>query len=175
MGSGQPDGRAPSCRQSTSAYGAPQQPARTAVEGSSRILEEKHMDLTTTNIWLGILAVVSLVEFLMILVGGFLAYRVYRQVTTTLETLERVHVAPLRARVDLILDEVQRVTDKVRHAQDSVSEAFRHVAGTGSVVADAVKSKTWPIVGIIQAIRSAAGTVMRNGRKNHRDNPYGSM
>jgi uncharacterized protein YoxC len=132
------------------------------------------MDLTTTNLWLAILAVVSVLEFLMILVAGVLAFRVYRQVTRALENVERLHIAPLRARVDLILDEVQRVTDKVKYAQESVSDAFRHVAGTGSVVADVVRSKTWPIVGIIQAIKSAAATVGRNGRRD-RDNPYGPM
>jgi hypothetical protein len=133
------------------------------------------MDLTTTNTWLGILAVVGLLEFLMILGAGFFAYRLYRQMTTAIQNLERMHVAPLRTRVDLILDEVQRITDKVKHAQESVSDAFRHVAGTGSVVADAVKSRTWPIVGIIQAIKSAAATVMKNGRKDHRDSQYGPM
>jgi hypothetical protein len=133
------------------------------------------MDLTTTNTWLAIMAVVGLLEFLMILVAGFFAFRLYRQVTTTIENVERMHIAPLRARIETVLDEVQRMTDKVKHAQESVSDAFRHVAGTGSVVADAVKSKTWPIIGIIQAIKSATATVMKNGRKDHRDSPYGPM
>jgi uncharacterized protein YoxC len=131
--------------------------------------------LTTTNVWLGILAVVSVLEFLMIVVAGFLAYQMYKRVTTTLETIERVHVAPLRARVDGILDEVQAVTDKVKHAQESVGDALRQVAGTGSMVAGAVKSKTWPIIGIIQGLKTAANAVMKNGRKDHRDTAYGPM
>jgi uncharacterized protein YoxC len=131
--------------------------------------------LTTTNVWLGILAVVSVLEFLMIVVAGFLAYQMYKRVTTTLETIERVHVAPLRARVDGILDEVQAVTDKVKHAQESIGDALRQVAGTGSMVAGAVKSKTWPIIGIIQGLKTAANAVMKNGRKDHRDTAYGPM
>jgi uncharacterized protein YoxC len=133
------------------------------------------MDLTTTNVWLGILAVISLLEFLMIVAAGVMAYQMYRRVMTTIETVERVHVAPLRARVDAILDEVQNVTDKVKHAQESVSDAFRHMAGTGSTVASAVRSKTWPIIGIIQGLRTAANAVMKNGEKNHRDTAYGPM
>jgi methyl-accepting chemotaxis protein len=131
--------------------------------------------LTTTNVWLGILAVVSVLEFFMIVAAGVLAYQMYKRVMTTIETVERVHVAPLRARVDAILDEVQTVTDKVRHAQESVSDALRHVAGTGSVVAGAVRSKTWPIIGIIQGLKTAANTVMKNGKKSHRDTAYGPM
>ncbi|HKY22822.1 MAG TPA: hypothetical protein VJM31_16530 [Vicinamibacterales bacterium] len=121
-------------------------------------------NLTTTNTWLGILAVVSLLEFLMILIAGVFAFKMYKQVMTTVETVERVHIAPLHARVDGILDEVQAVTNKMKHAQESVSDALRHVAGTGSLVAGAMKSKTWPILGIIQGLKSAASTVMKNGR-----------
>jgi hypothetical protein len=128
--------------------------------------------LTTTNVWLGILATISLLEFLMIVAAGFFAYQMYKRVTTAIETVERVHVAPLRARVDDLLDEVQAVTDKVKYAQESVTDILRHVAGTGSMVAGAVRLKTWPIIGIIQGLKTAANTViaantvMKNGKKD---------
>jgi phage-related protein len=120
--------------------------------------------LTTTNVWLGILAIVSLLEFLMIAAAGLLAFNMYKRVMTTIETVERVHIAPLHARVDGILDEVQAVTNKVKHAQDSVGDALRHVVGTGSMVAGAMKSKTWPIIGVLQGLKSVATTVMGNGK-----------
>ena len=101
----------------------------------------------------------------MVCAAGIFAYRMYQRAMTTLETVERVHIAPLRARVDAMLDQVQTVVDKVKHAQESVSDAFRHVTGTGSTVADAVKSKTWPIIGIIQGLKSAAASVIRNGEQ----------
>jgi len=124
-------------------------------------------NLTTTNVWLGILAVVSLLEFLMIVAAGVFAYQMYKRVITTIETAERLHIAPLRARADSLLDEVHAVTDKVKHAQESVGDALRQVVGTGSMVAGAVKSKSWPIIGIIQALKTAANTVMKNGKKDH--------
>ena len=132
------------------------------------------MDLTMTNVWLGILAMISLIQFLMVCAAGIFAYRMYQRAMTTLETVERVHVAPLRARVDAMLDQVQTVVNKVKHTQESVSDAFRHVAGTGTAVAGAVKSKTWPIVGILQGLKSAA-TVIRNGSRERSDSPYGGM
>jgi phage-related protein len=133
------------------------------------------VDLTWTNTWLGILAVISLIQFLIMCAAVFLAYRMYQQTMTTIETIERVHVAPLRARVEALLDQVQLMTDKVRHAQESVSDALRHVTGTGSAVAGAVKSKAWPIVGIIQGIRSMASSVVGNGRHDHHDRSYGAL
>ena len=113
-------------------------------------------DLTWTNTWLGILAVISLIQFLILCVAGVFAYRMYQTTMATIETVERAHIAPLRARVDSVLDQVQQMTDKVRHAQESVSDALHHVTGTGSAVADAVKSKAWPIVGILQGLKSIA-------------------
>jgi len=132
------------------------------------------VDMTTTNVWLAILAVVSLVEFLMMCVAGFLAYRVYSKAMATMETVERVHIAPLRARADGILDEVERITVKVKNAQETVSDTFKHVAGTGNAVAWAVKSRTWPILAILQGLKSAASTI-RNGRRDHTDRSYGAM
>jgi hypothetical protein len=133
------------------------------------------VDLTWTNTWLGILAVISLIQFLALCVAGFLAYRMYQKAMTTLETVERVHIAPLRARVDGMLDQVQLMTDKVRHAQESVSDALRHVTGTGSAVAGAVKTKAWPIVGILQGLKSVANTMMGNGRHEQSDRSYRTM
>ena len=132
-------------------------------------------DLTWTNTWLGILAVISLIQFLTMCVAGFLAYRMYQKTMATIETVERVHIAPLRVRVDSLLDQVQQMTETVRHTQESISDALRHVTGTGSAVAGAVKAKAWPIVGIFQGLKSIATTMMGNGRHEHSDKPYGGM
>jgi len=132
-------------------------------------------DLTWTNTWLGILAAISLIQFLIMCVAGVLAYRMYQKAMTTIETVERVHIAPLRARVDSLLDQVQQMTEKVRYAQESISDALHHVTGTGSAVAGAVKSKAWPLIGIFQGLKSVATTMMGNGRHDHTDRPYGAM
>ena len=121
--------------------------------------------LATTNMWLAILAVVSLLEFLMICAAGLFAYKAYRQVMTVVENVERTHIAPVRARVDAMLDEVQTLVDRVRHVQASVSDAFKHVTGAGTTIAGSVKAKTWPIAGIISGIRSAAHS-FKNGKKD---------
>ena len=125
--------------------------------------------LATTNMWLAILAIVSVLEFLIICAAGFFAYQAYRQVMTVVENVERMHVAPLRARVDAMLDEVQMVVDRVKHAQVAVTDALKHVTGAGSVIAGTVKSKTWPIAGIINGIRVAAQT-LKNGKND--EPPY---
>ncbi len=130
--------------------------------------------LATTNIWLAILAVVSLLEFLMICAVGFFAYRAYRQVMTAVENIERVHVAPVRARIDSVLDEVQSMVDRVKHAQASVADAFKHMTGAGSTIADTVRARTWPIAGIISGIRSAAHSLKNGGKDDPPVARYGT-
>jgi hypothetical protein len=130
--------------------------------------------LATTNLWLAILAIVSVLEFLMICAAGIFAYRAYRQVMAIVENVERTHVAPLRARVDVMLDDVQMMIDRVKHGQAAVSDALRHITGAGSTIAGTVKSKTWPIAGIINGIRVAA-TTLKNGKKGETTLPrYGT-
>jgi hypothetical protein len=121
-------------------------------------------DLTMTNLWLAILAIVSLVEFLMILTAAFFGYRMYRHAMSTLDTIERVHVAPLRARVDLILDEVQQITGRVKYAQDSVTHLLQTAAGAGMALAGTVKARSWPFWGVINGVRVAAATLLKNGK-----------
>jgi hypothetical protein len=127
-------------------------------------------DLTMTNVWLAILAIVSLVEFLMIAAAGLFAFLAYRRMMTVVETVERVHIAPLRARVDGILDEVEIITGKVRHAQDSVTAALQTAGTAGSIIAGTVRARTWPILGVIKGVRMAANVLLhKNGRH---DQPY---
>jgi hypothetical protein len=127
-------------------------------------------DLTMTNVWLGILAVISLVEFLMIAAAGVFAYKAYKQVMSVVETVERVHIAPLRARVDAILDEVEVIAGKVKHAQDSVTAALHTATTAGSIIAGTVKSRTWPILGVIRGVRTAANALLHKDGKH--DQPY---
>jgi hypothetical protein len=130
-------------------------------------------DLTMTNVWLGILAVISVLEFLMIAAVGLFAYRAYKEMMTVVENIERVHIAPLRARVDAILDEVEIIAGKVKHAQDSVASAMNTAATVGSLFAGTVMSKTWPILSVIKGVRMAAAAILeRNGKRGTQGRPY---
>ena len=71
-------------------------------------------DLTTTNVLLGIMAAVSLLQGLAVagaLLGGFL---IYRRVMQVVSGIEERQVAPAVARVNAILDDVKEVTSTVR-------------------------------------------------------------
>ena len=70
-------------------------------------------DLTTTNVLLGIMAAVSLLEALAV-VGLFLAgFLIFRRVMQVLGRIKERQVAPAVARVNAILDDVKGVTSTV--------------------------------------------------------------
>lgn len=83
------------------------------------------MDLTTTNVLLGIMAAVSVLEALAIaglLLGGFV---VYRRLGRVISGIEERHVAPAAARVNAILDDVKGVTSVVKEAASGVDAGLR--------------------------------------------------
>jgi hypothetical protein len=67
-------------------------------------------NLGTTNLFLGIMAVVSVLEALVVIalaVGGYLAYR---RVMELVNGLEQRQIAPAMARVNAILDDAKVVS-----------------------------------------------------------------
>ena len=79
-------------------------------------------DLTTTNVFLGIIAAVSLLQvlgFLAIVAGVLL---IYRRVLRVVAGVEERQVAPAMGRVNAILDDVKDVTTKVKNGTGRIDE-----------------------------------------------------
>jgi len=87
-------------------------------------------DLGLTNVFLGIMAAVSLLEALAVFgffLGGFL---LYRRVLHVINGIEERHVAPASARVNAILDDVKDVTSTVKDETDRVDRVVRWLIRT---------------------------------------------
>jgi hypothetical protein len=82
-------------------------------------------DLSTTNVMLGIMAAVSILEALALLalIGGGLLF--YRRLTQLLAGIEERHVAPVSSRVNAILDDVKGVSATVKGATDLADSSVR--------------------------------------------------
>jgi len=116
-------------------------------------------ELGTTNLFLGIMAVVSLIEGLVIIglgIGGFFAYR---RVMAILDGLETRQIAPAMVRVHAILDDVKGVTATVRQETERVDHAIHHTIDRIDDTADRVRwnvrAKTSRVVGFIRGLRVA--------------------
>src|SRR5512144_765396 len=98
------------------------------------------MNLGTTNLFLGILAAVSVIELLGLAVAGLLAYRMYSRAMMLLQGVEERQVAPAMARVNAILEDVKGVTSKVSEETDKVDQAIRGTLGRVDETADRVRA-----------------------------------
>ena len=120
--------------------------------------------LDTTNMWLAIMAIVSVLEALVLIglaVGGFM---VYRRVMQTIADLESRHVAPVRARVETILGDVQTVTSRVSQETERVGDAINRtterVDETAARMKHTVQDKVAHASGIVRGIRAAIVSIL---------------
>jgi len=116
-------------------------------------------ELGTTNLLLGIMAAVSVLEALVIIgigVAGFMAYRKVMEVVTGIETRQ---VAPAMARVNAILDDVKAVSAKVKEETERVDSAIHstmdRIDNTADRVRWNVRAKTSRFVGFVRGLRVA--------------------
>jgi uncharacterized protein YoxC len=123
-------------------------------------------ELGTTNLLLGIMAAVSVLEALLLIgmgIGGFLIYRKVMELVNGLETRQ---VAPAMARVNAILDDVKGVTEKVKEETERVDQAIRttmdRVDDTADRVRTNVRVKTSRVVGFIRGLRVAMETMLHS-------------
>ena len=121
-------------------------------------------ELGTTNLLLGIMAVVSVLEALAIIGMGIAGFTVYRKVMELVTGLETRQVAPAMIRVNAILDDVRDVTAKVRQETERVDHAIHstidRIDDTADRVRSNVREKTSRVVGFIRGLRVALESVM---------------
>jgi len=113
--------------------------------------------LATTNLLLGIMAAVSVLQALLIIGVGIACWTVYRRVMEVVNGLEQRQVAPAMERVNAILEDVKGVTAKVREETERVDQAIRttmdRVDDTAERVRSNVRAKTSWVVGIVRGLR----------------------
>src|SRR5918995_1946140 len=118
--------------------------------------------LGTTNLFLGIMAVVSVLEALLLIGIGVAGFMAYRRVMTLVTSMEEQHVAPTMIRVNAILDDVKVVSAKVKEETERVDHAIHstidRVDDTVDRVRWNVRAKTSRLVGALRGARLAIET-----------------
>ena len=121
-------------------------------------------NLDTTNVLLGIMAAVSVLEALLLIgigIGGFMVYRRVMQLVGDLETRQ---IAPLRDKVDAILADVKTVTARVSEQTERVDHAIsgtiHRVDETADRVKGSVRDKVNQAVGVARGIRAVIASLI---------------
>jgi len=128
------------------------------------------VDLHTTNLLLGIMAAVSVLEGLLLIGMGIGGYVVYSRVTTLVADLEARQIAPLREKVDAILADVKSVTARVSQQTERVDHAISGTMGrvdeTAERVKGSVRDKVNQAVGVVRGIRAILASLMRDAQRD---------
>ena len=115
-------------------------------------------DLSTTNMWLAIMAIVSVLEALLILAIGIGGFMIYRRVMTLVNDLETRQIAPLREKVEGILVDVKAVTARVNEQTErvnyAISKTTERVDETADKVKGSVMDKVNQAVGMVRGLRA---------------------
>lgn len=128
-------------------------------------------NLDTTNLLLGIMAAVSVLEALLLIGVGIMAWKLYGQAMRTIREVEQRQIAPLvtrvntlMARVDTILDDVKGVTSRVTQQTERVDSAIRttidRVDETADRVRNSVASSVNRVIGVVHGVRTAVDTFL---------------
>ena len=124
------------------------------------------VNLATTNLLLGIMAAVSVLEGLLIIGLSVAAYVLYSRVMELVTGLERRHVAPAMARVNAILEDVKAVSNTVKVETDRVDHAIHstldRVDDTAQRVQAGVRATTNRVVNLARGVRTAIEYVVRS-------------
>ena len=133
-------------------------------------------NLDTTNLLLGIMAAVSVLEALVLIGIGVMAYRLYGQAMRTVRDIEARQITPLVARVDAlmtrvdaILADVKDVTARVTDRTERVDAAIRHTMGrvdeTAGRVRSSVSSRVNRVLTLVHTARAAVDGFLNHNRR----------
>jgi len=124
-------------------------------------------NLDTTNLLLGIMAAVSVLEALLLVGVGVMAYRLYTQTMRTVQEIEARQIAPLVARVnalltrvDTILGDVKEVTGRVSNRTERVDSAIRNTTSS-------VSSGVNRVLSLVHNARAAVDGFLHHRRAEH--------
>jgi hypothetical protein len=109
-------------------------------------------DLGPTNTWLAVLAIASALQTALLLGAVFALFRAYRKTAAAVERLEERHLAPISARLSLVVDDIQDMTARARRVDDVVRAKLEGVEGVVREAGHLVGGRLWPIVGAARAV-----------------------
>lgn len=128
-------------------------------------------ELGTTNLILGIIAAVSVIEAIVIAGMGIAGVIAFRRVMAVVAGIETRQVAPAMARVHAILDDVKDmtsdvkgVTSRVREETERVDHAIHttidRIDDTADRVRSSVRDKANRLIGVVRGLRGIIESMM---------------
>ena len=132
-------------------------------------------NLNTTNILLGIMVAISVLQMLVLIGMGVMALRFYRRILQTVRDIEQRQIAPLAAqvtalvtKVDGILGDVRDVTSRVtrqaERANAAIDDAIHRVDEMAGHMRDSVASRISQITELVRGVTCAVQSLFTGRR-----------
>jgi precorrin isomerase len=122
-------------------------------------------NLSTTNLMLGIMAAVSLLEALVLIVAGIAGYKAYSRLMKYVQDLDERRSATLE-RVNGILADAKVVTDTIKtetlRADQALHRTLDRVDETVDRVKWNVRARTSRLIGLVRGARVALETMLHS-------------
>ena len=126
------------------------------------------LNLDTTNLLLGIMAAVSVLEALVLIGVGVMAYRLYTHAMQTIREIEARQVAPLVVRVNTLMDRVEGILGDVKDVTTRVSDRTERVDAAIRSTTSSVSSRVNRVLTLVHTARAAVDGFFHNGRRAER-------
>jgi len=122
-------------------------------------------NLDTTNLLLGIMAAVSLLEGLLLIGAGIMGYRLYTQAMRTIREVEARQVAPLVARVNVLMERIDGILGDVKEVTTRVSDRTERVDAAIRSTTSSVSSRVNRVLTLVHTARAAVDGFFHHSRR----------
>jgi len=128
-------------------------------------------NLETTNWLLGVVAVASALQTLLLIGLAVAGYRLFRQVGNAADALEARHVEPLRRQVDGVLTQMDdvlgevhaitaRISQRTERVDSAITGTIERVDETAEHVLHRVRDRVAQATGVVRGIRAAIASLL---------------
>jgi hypothetical protein len=121
-------------------------------------------NLDTTNLLLGIMAGVSVLEALVLIGAGLVAFRLYREAMRAIREIETRQVAPLVARANVLMDRVDGILGDVKEVTSRLSDRTERVDAAIRSTTTSVSSRVSRVLTLVQTARAAVDGFFHHSR-----------
>lgn len=118
-------------------------------------------DTGDITIWLGVIAIATVVQVLLLVGGAIAAVVAYRRTIGVIEDMKKQVIAPVALRVNATLDDMQDVISRVKAADHDVRALLTSTGNRAGRAASAVATSLWPALGVGKGVWAAAKMLRR--------------
>lgn len=124
-------------------------------------------NLDTTNLLLGIMAAVSILEAVVLIGLGFMGYRLYTQSMTTVREVETRQIVPLVARANALMTRLDGILVDVKDVTGRVSDRTERVDNAIRSTTSSVSSGMGRVLTLVHTARAAMDSLLHSRRAEH--------